>query len=395
MMKYREYDYDVIIVGAGPSGSSVAELTALHGWRTCLIERDRFAGETNVCGGGIEGDDADRIGIPPELIHKRIVKREHIFPWGKVTTNKPHITILRREFDHFLSQQAVKAGAELRLRSEVKMVERISTGNMVVRVLEKSCGREVNLRTKVVVFSDGPNSLASTLFGFGYRRNPQTAAVGLIYEMEWAQCPMTWHEIHVGEKIASWGYAWVFPKQDLVNVGIVRFPSKGNESKGIEKTLREFIQNHSLLNERQIIRRIGAFIPIKPAMRLYQDSMLVVGDSAGMVEPMTEAGIANGILAAQFAGKVIHEALLKENYSAQFFRQYQNMWRSSDRYKMIRFQYTLARLFQPFSQLDRNAFAKLLQITFLGGSLNRRKKLSILTYPYFNNFIAGPTILSA
>lgn len=52
---------------------------------------------------------------------------------------------------------------------------------------------------------------------------------------------MTWHEIHVGEKIASWGYAWIFLKQDLVNVGIVRFPSKGNESKGIEKTLREFI----------------------------------------------------------------------------------------------------------------------------------------------------------
>lgn len=331
--------------------------------------------------GGIEGDNAELIGVPPELIHKRIIRRDHFYPWGVTSSTKPHVTFLRREYDRYLSQQAVAAGANLHACVKAQDVELVAPGDLKVRVVNQNIHRETSLRTRIVVFADGPHTLARRLFGFGFHRQPDTAAVGLIYELDWANCLLENYEIHLGGQIVPWGYAWIFPKRDVLNVGIFCLPSKGQDSRCLEARLRQFVEGHSLLRGRKISRRAGAFIPTAPAPRIYHTSMLAVGDAAGMVEPMTGAGIANGVIAGGVAAEVIHQALTQKEFSPGFMRRYQQRWEATDHYKFLLIQDRFTRFFMPLSYFDRNIFAKLMQVLFMGGDLNCFQKLQLLAYP--------------
>ncbi len=375
------FDYDAIVIGAGPAGSATAQAIAQRGWRVALLERAAFGGQANVCGGGIEGDDAERIGVPPELIHKRIVRRDHFFPWGVTSITKPHVTLLRREYDRRLSQQATEAGADLHVRTKARHVELVAPGDLKVWMINQDTDRGTLFRARAVVFADGAHTLAHKFFGFGFHRRPNTAAAGLIYELDWPNCPLENYEIHFGGQITPWGYAWIFPKRDVLNVGLCCLPSKGHESRRLEAHLRRFVENHPLLRGRKISRRAGAFIPAAPAARIYHTSMLAVGDAAGMVEPMAEAGIANGIIAGGIAADVVHQSLLQENFTAELMSQYQRRWQATDRYKILLIQHRLTQFFLPLSRFDRHILAKLMQVLFLGGELNRWPKLRLLAYP--------------
>jgi digeranylgeranylglycerophospholipid reductase len=375
------FDYDAIVIGAGPAGSTTARGIAQSGWRVALLERAAFGGQANVCGGGIEGDDAELIGVPPELIHKQLLRRDHFYPWGVTSFAKSHVTFLRREYDRYLSQQAVAAGVDLYVRVKAQDVELVAPGDLKVRMMDQNIHRQTSLRTRIVVFADGPHTLACKLFGFGFRRQPDTAAVGLIYELDWANCPLEYYEIHFGGQIVPWGYAWIFPKRDVLNVGIVCLPSKGQDSRRLEARLRQFVEGHSSLRGRKISRRAGAFIPTAPAARIYHTSMLAVGDAAGMVDSITGAGITNGVIAGGVAAEVIHQVLTQENYSAEFIRRYQQRWEATDHYKSLLIQHRFTRFFMPLSRFDRNIFAKLMQVLFMGDDLNRFQKLRLLAYP--------------
>ncbi len=372
--------FDVIVIGAGPAGSSVAREIARGGWRVALLERGEYPGQRNVCGGGIEGVDVEEIGLPDDLVHKRITRREHHFPWGVTTVTMPHVTTLRRELDRCLAGQAVAAGAELFVRTRAKAVARKITGKVEVTVVERATRREITHYARLLVFADGPNTLAPRSGNLGFVRSPNSAAVGLVYELDWPDTPVDHYQVHFGAHISPWGYAWVFPKRDLLNVGITILPSRGS-SRRLEARLRAFVEARPELRERPIVRRAGAHVPVVPAARIYDDSMLAVGDAAGMVEALTEAGIANGIVGGRLAGRVACEALAAGDFSASFLARYQERWQATLRCRMIRFQSRLTRALLPFGRLDGNFYAKLMQVLFLGERLSRWQKLRLLAYP--------------
>jgi len=384
------FDYDTIVIGAGPAGSSAARKIAQGGWRVALLERGAYPGQRNVCGGGIEGADVEEMGLPGDLIHKRMVRREHYFPWGVTTVTIPHLTTLRRDLDRWLAEQAVAAGAELFTRTQARAVVREATGRVAVTVTDLATHREITHRGRLIVFADGPNTLAPRSGNLGFVCAPVTAAVGLIYELAWPNTPLDHYEVHFGARVSPWGYIWVFPKCDLLNVGITILPSRG-ASRHLEARLRAFIESRSDLSERPIVRRAGAHIPVVPALRIYEDSMLAVGDAAGMVEALTEAGIANAVASGRLAGQVACEALEAGDLSADFLSRYQSRWQATSRYRMIRSQSRLPRALLPFSRLDRNFYAKVMQVLFLGNSLSRGQKLRLLAYPILKPHAAHNT----
>ena len=106
-------NYDVTVIGAGPGGSAAAQVVAQGNWRVLLLERDEYPGARNVCGGGLEPQDVEIVGVDDRLVQKVIHRREHIFPWGMVVRQREHITVLRRELDRALAGRAVEAGADL------------------------------------------------------------------------------------------------------------------------------------------------------------------------------------------------------------------------------------------------------------------------------------------
>jgi digeranylgeranylglycerophospholipid reductase len=379
--------FDVIIIGAGPAGSSAARIVAQDGWRVALLERSEYPGQRNVCGGGIEETDNEDIGVPDHLIHRRILRREHHFPWGVTTISNPHLTFLRREFDRWLAEEAVAAGAELCVRTRARRIVHEATGQVAVTVDDLAFRREIVHRARMVIFADGPHTLAPRSGNLGFFRTPTTAGVGLIYELGWSKAPLDYYEIHFGAHISSWGYIWVFPKRELLNVGITHLPSR-KSSRHLEARLRTFIKSQPDLRECPITRRVGGHIPIVPAQRIYDDSMLAVGDAAGMVEAFTEAGIANGVVGGRLAGQVACEALGAGDYSARFLSRFQSRWQATSRYRLIRFQSRLARVLLPLGRLDANCYAKLIQVLFLGSQLTRWQKLRLLAFPLLRQHTA-------
>lgn len=375
--------FDVIVVGAGPAGSSAAREIAQSGFRVALLERGAYPGQRAVCGGGIEGVDWEEIGLPDGLIHKRILRREHYFPWGVTTVTTPHVTTLRRGLDRWLAEQAVAAGAELVTQTRARAVVRESTGRVAVMVTDLVSHRETTHHARLVIFADGPNSLAPRSGKLGFVRTPTTAAVGLVYELEWPDTPLDHYQIHFGANLSPWGYVWIFPKRDLLNVGITILPSR-RSSRQLEAQLRAFVESRPEMRERPILRRAGGHIPVVPAPRIYDDSMLVAGDAAGMVEALTAAGIANAIATGRLAGKVACESLAAGDTSVAFLSRYQARWQATSRYRMIRFQSRFTRALLPFSRLDENLYAKLMQILLLGGQMSRWQKLRLLAYPLFH-----------
>jgi digeranylgeranylglycerophospholipid reductase len=378
--------FDVIVIGAGPAGSSAAHVIAQGGWRTALLERGEYPGQRSVCGGGIEEADSDDIGLPDHLIHKRILRREHHFPWGVTTITSPHLTFLRREVDHWLAKEAVAAGAELLVCTCARSVVREATGQVAVAVDDHAARREIIHRARLVIFADGPYTLAPRSGNLGFVRTSTTAAIGLIYELGWPNVPLDHYRIHFGAHISPWGYIWVFPKQDLLNVGITHLPSRRNRH--LEARLQTFIRSQPDLRDCPITRRVGSHIPVVPAQRIYDDSMLAVGDAAGMVEALTEAGIANGVVGGRLAGQVACEALAAGDFSAGFLSRFQRNWQTTSRYRLIRFQSRITRALLPPSCLDANCYAKLIQVLFLGSQLTHWQKLRLLAFPLLGQHTA-------
>lgn len=382
--------FDVIVIGAGPAGSSAAREIAQDGWQVALLERGEYPGQRKVCGGGIEGADIEEIGLPNDLIHKQMVSREHYFPWGVTTSTIPHVTTLRRDLDRWLAEQAVAAGAELLTRIQASAVVREATGQVTVTATDLTTRCEITYRAHLVVFADGSHTLAPRSGNLGFACAPTTAAVGLIYELAWPNTPLNHYEIHFGARFSPWGYVWVFPKRDLLNIGITILPSRGG-SRHLEARLQAFIESRPDLRERPIVRRAGAHIPVVPAVRIYDDSMLAVGDAAGMVDALTEAGIAHAVMGGRLAGQVACEALAAGDLSTAFLLRYQSRWQATSRYRMIRFQSRLTRVLLPFSRCDGNFYAKVMQVLFLGNQLSRWQKLRLLAYPILKSLTTHNT----
>jgi len=378
---------DVIVGGAGPAGSVAAKEIARKGWRVVLLERGERPGQRTVCGGGLEDADVKEMGLPDDLIHRRLVRREHHFPWGVTTTTEPHMTTLRRELDAWLAQEAVSAGAELVTGVRARTVVRHKTGSVVVTAAERKTGQQTSYQSRLVIFADGPNTLAPRVGNLGFVRTPKTAAVGLVYELAWPGTPMDHYEVHFGGDWSPWGYIWVFPKRDLLNVGITMLPSRG-VSRSLEKRLKCFVNGRSDLSGRQVVRRAGAHIPVAPANRIYDDSMMAAGDAAGMVDPLTGAGIAHAAAGGRLAGQVACEALSEGDFSATSLSRYQSRWQETSRYHMIHSQARLTRIMLPLCRFDQNLCAKLVQFLFLGGELGRWQKIRMLAYPLLQPRVA-------
>jgi digeranylgeranylglycerophospholipid reductase len=375
-------DFDVVVIGAGPAGSSAAQEIAQGGWCVGLLERGAYPGQRAACGGGIEGADLELLGLPDSLIQRRITRREHYFPWGNTVIADPHVITLRQELDRWLAEQAVVAGATLFIRTRVRAVKRLAAGLVEVTADDHAAQQAVTYTARLAIFADGPHTLASHAGKLGFTCAPATAALGLFYELAWPDTPMAHHEIHFDPAISPWGYLWIFPARDLLNVGLTALPSKdAHRTQTIEARLQAFIDSRPDLRGRPILRRAGGHIPVVPAARFYDNNLLVVGDAAGMVDALTDAGIANGVCGGRLAGQTACEALAAGDYSAAFLARYQTRWQASPRGKMVRFQSRLTRALLPVNRLDPYLYAKVMQILFLGRDLRRWQKLRLLVYP--------------
>ncbi len=375
--------YDIIIIGAGIAGSIAAKLLARQGYSILLLEKDPYSGKTNACGGLFDRPYFDRYVNKPSVLEQRIKKNIFHLPWGNVVYNCDQVTVKRRVFDRYLSEQAAAAGAKVMYLQKVEDYVLEKVGQVVVTVRDIQKKQLWQAQAKAIIFSDGPNSLAFKNPRFQKQVKKQFWAYAYAYEVEGVACPGDEAHIYFSPQIYPWGYGWIFPNKKESNIGVGSILSEIKKAALKPKLfyfLNKFPATAPLLKNRKIVDKKGGYIPMWLMSHCTDDSQVLVGDAGGMVSPLFGAGIDYAIEAAEAASLVLSRAIQKNEFSAAFLKQYdQEIYQRFG--KQLRKQMMIARVIILSQRFGRYWPVKLLSVSAFGAKYSRWNKIKILTYP--------------
>lgn len=294
--------YDTIVVGAGPAGATTAYRIAEAGGSVLLLDRAFFPRD-KPCGGGVTGRAARLLPFPIDaVIEDEVSCVELRLGYGRSVERagaKPLVFMTqRRRLDQFLVEQAVAVGAEFRDGTKVTEIEQGEEG-VLVRT------RNEEYRGSTIIGADGVNGVASRMLGLGGNRTVGVAVEGNVSH-DRIDAERYRHRLFLELGTVPGGYGWVFPKGDHVNVGVGGW---GKQAPNLRVALNELCAAHGLSREDLEDVR-GHRLPLRePTSVLARGKAAVVGDAAGLVDPVTGDGMFEGFLSATFAAEAIADFL--------------------------------------------------------------------------------------
>ncbi|MEF8848625.1 MAG: NAD(P)/FAD-dependent oxidoreductase, partial [Candidatus Thermoplasmatota archaeon] len=136
-------------------------------------------------------------------------------------------------------------------------------------------------------------------------------------------------EFYLGEETAPGGYVWIFPKGNgIANVGIGILGSL-SESGMAKNLLDDFISKDKKFKNAQPIRFLAGAVPVSKPIESVKDNILLVGDAARQVDPITGGGLTHCLEVGKIAGEIIGKAVKQKNFSKEFLMEYEKRWRKA------------------------------------------------------------------
>jgi digeranylgeranylglycerophospholipid reductase len=346
-MTNEDVAYQVAVIGAGPMGSFAAERLARAGLRVLLLEKDAVPGASTVCGGGMHIEVPRYASLPDDVIERQL-RACRLVVSGKTRewrfANTQYVTIKRSDLDRYLAERAVKAGVSLRTSALVKEVR---PSERIVRYEDTGTGQLREAVAEVVIFADGPNSLAFRTIP-GLKQARAVRWVGVEYDLATRPGEFDALEIVLDRRRLPFGYYWAFPKSDHVNVGLIRWAvSDGPPLRGL---LDEFVDSRDDLRGRAVLRKLGGVIPAITVSRFQWENCLVIGDAAGMLNPLTGGGYICGFLSAKLAAQTCIEAFASGRLAPERLRRYGGRVRRTHHFWVVR---ALSLMLEGMAVLDR------------------------------------------
>ena len=322
-------EFDIVVVGAGPAGSVAARTAAENGASVLLLERDPKPGTPVRCAEGVEKGVFEKIlgfKTPEKWINAKI---EHfrIFSPGGIPVNVSiggiGYILDRSIFDAELADLAAKDGATLLTEADVIGVKSMKNGAKNVLVNYQNSIYEV--KTKIVIAADGVESRVARWCGID--------STVPVKEMEsFAQATLENIDIlpdscdfYFSNELMPQGYAWMFPKgNNSANIGLGICGSKSKETSAKEY-LQIFISRY-FPNGKVVAETVGGTPSKESLSPLVTDGLLIVGDAAHQVNPISFGGIVSGMFAGQVAGEVAARAIQQNDCSAKKLQDYPKQW---------------------------------------------------------------------
>lgn len=335
------YDYDAIIIGGGPTGSTLARTVAQGGMNVLIIDKRKEIGIPVRCGEGLGQREviAQDLDIPKHCISTDVVGARVIAPNGKSIVWKDETTtgwvLERKSFDKWLCELAVDKGVRVEVYTKATDLI-IEDGKINGVKLSHGGSDEYEVRAPLVVSAEGMESMIARKAGFNTVH--QLYDVDTCYQYEMKQYDHeNLIELYFGNKIAPRGYVWIFPKKDKrANVGIgiggslVNGDKNGIQGADPKSLLDEFIENNKQLKDASKLTDFGGVISVgAPINEFVKDNFLVVGTAAKQVDPIHGGGIALAMQAGLLAGNVILDAHKKKDYSKNMLMPYEKQWRET------------------------------------------------------------------
>jgi geranylgeranyl reductase family protein len=294
--------YDVIVVGAGPAGTTAARHCALKGLDTLLIEKKEFP-RYKPCGGAVSGWALSALGLdlPPEIVEHECFGARIFFGSHSTEASKPcrvGILVSRTSFDAFLLQEARDSGAQVLLSTRAWDFQADADHVEVVTP-------NGSFSAECLVIAEGAMGRMAQKIRGPYRK--QEIALTMVTEVASPQNEIerrTGGSIQIYFDVAHRGYGWVFPHRGHYSVGLGGIRGKVSRPTDL---LREFLAKQGF-HGKQRLR--GCFLPVGGVKRqVAKNRVILVGDAAGFVDAFTGEGIGYAILSGRLAAETIHDTL--------------------------------------------------------------------------------------
>ena len=322
---------DVLIVGGGPGGLVAAREVARANpsLDVLLIERDRAIGAPVRCGEGVATAGISEFLDPrgASWVSRHITKMIIWAPDGtEVLAAEGDVGYIldRSRFEPALAAEAGREGVEICVGTEATAMLRTGDGwDVSVRGL----GGEQTIRARLVIAADGVEGMVARWAGLDTRvpaRDMESCAQYLVAGIDFDPDALY---LHYGNEVAPGGYAWVFPKGvGVANVGLGILALKA-DGRPARQYLDAYIDRYFPTGVKTGYT-VGGVIVHTTIRRTVTDALLVCGDAAHMVNPVSGAGIVNAMKAGRLAGHVAADALAAGDTSAARLQRYHDEWMS-------------------------------------------------------------------
>jgi len=338
--------YDVVVIGSGPAGATTARVAAERGLRVLLIDKRQELGAPIQCSGALSRHALEKAGVPldAEFIHEAIygfgiynqcgalsrIDYREMKPdeYGPQEGKKPlGFVVDRRRFDRYLMTMAERAGVEVWLKTEGLGYETNGGDDCVVHL--RRFNQEQRIRTRVLVGADGLQSQVGRWAGMQTHIKITELASCLQFIVDRVETEGLL-EIITGHQWAPGGYAWVFPKGHgyaEIGLGVICTMTDKNAQWFLDQFIKDSFFKTRFKDSR-ILEIQGGGVPLAaPLRKQYADHLILVGDAARHVNPITGGGIhtalSGGLIAGEFLGDLVESG---RPASENNLKEYQDRW---------------------------------------------------------------------
>lgn len=329
--------YDVVVVGGGPAGSVAARYVAEAGLSVIILEKDRDIGYPVRCGEAVAHEGLEQfIDIDSKFISSYIDKfimvapngEEVEFPLGGV---KGYV-LDRKIFDYELAKIAAKYGAEILTKAYV--YDLIKKDGKVSGVKYEFQGEKLEIECDIVIGADGVESRVGRWAGLETYVNFREMESAASYTIANANIDPNALYFYFGDNVAPQGYLWVFAKgNNSANVGI-GIGGMMAKNKSALQYLDDFMEKH--FPNVQILTKVAGGVPCVPTLeKISAPGVILVGDAARQVNPLTGGGIYSAMVGGQVGGRIVAEAIKSKSLDHIFT--YDKAWaeRMGNRHKIF------------------------------------------------------------
>ena len=318
---------DVVVVGGGPAGLIAAREAASAGLDVLLVERDRAIGAPVRCGEGVGSRGLSEF-ISPEgasWVARRITRVIFWAPDGtevRVAEGDVGYILDRSRFEPALAAEAGRAGADIRVGTEAVALERRGGG---WRVSLQGPRGDAAVDARIVIAADGVEALVARWAGLDTRvpaRDMESCAQYVVSNITFDPEAIY---LHFGHRVAPGGYAWIFPKDvgvANVGLGIVALRADGRPARAwLDDYMARYFPDGLTTGY-----TVGGVIVHPTIRRTVADGLIVCGDAAHMVNPLSGGGIVNAMKAGRLAAHTAVQAIATGETSAARLQAYHDEW---------------------------------------------------------------------